>query len=84
MDLLEEEFEKTENSEHLENIQYLLNVSRNTHNLLENLLQWAIKETKLFEIKAEVIQMSKLIVKASAMVSSQADYRKIKIDKSCS
>ncbi|RAI87959.1 ligand-binding sensor domain-containing protein [Algoriphagus yeomjeoni] len=84
MELLEDEFEDSGNSQHLENIQYLLNVSRNTHNLLENLLHWAIKETKLFEIKAEVIQMSKLIETASAMVSSQADYKKIRLDKFCS
>tara|TARA_R110002020_G_scaffold305608_3_gene521448 strand:+ start:3133 stop:6624 length:3492 start_codon:yes stop_codon:yes gene_type:complete len=84
MELLEEEYEDTGNTEHLENIQYLLNVSRNTHNLLENLLNWAVKETKLFEIKAEVIQVCELIETASAMVASQADYKKIKLDKSCS
>lgn len=84
MELLEEEFEKTKNSEHLENIQYLLNVSRNTHNLLENLLQWAIKKNKIFEIKAEVINMGELVDKAIAMVSSQADYKKISLVKSCS
>lgn len=84
MELLEEEFENTQNSEHLENIQYLLNVSRNTHNLLENLLYWAIKETKLFEVKPEVINMKKLIDTASAMVSSQSNYKKITLLKHCS
>jgi len=83
MELLEEEFEDSQNSEHLENIQYLLNVSRNTHDLLENLLNWAIKETKLFEVKREVIKMSEMIENASAMVSSQADYKKVILEKSC-
>ncbi|WP_339704001.1 two-component regulator propeller domain-containing protein [Algoriphagus aquimarinus] len=83
MELLEEEFEDSQNSEHLENIQYLLNVSRNTHNLLENLLNWAIKETKLFEVKREVIKMSEMIKNASAMVSAQADYKKVILEKSC-
>lgn len=84
MELLEEEFEKAQNSEHLENIRYLLNVSRNTHNLLENLLQWAIKKNKIFEIKAEVINMCELVENAIAMVSSQADYKKITLVKLCS
>jgi ligand-binding sensor domain-containing protein/signal transduction histidine kinase len=84
MELLEEEFQNTQNAEHLENIRYLLNVSRNTHNLLENLLQWAIKETKLFEVKTEVIDMSQLVDKAIGMVSSQADYKKITLEKSFS
>ncbi|MEB2784122.1 two-component regulator propeller domain-containing protein [Algoriphagus persicinus] len=82
MELLEEEFENTKNSEHLENIRFLLNVSRNTHNLLENLLQWAIKDTKLFEVKPEVIPMSKLVKTAIGMVSSQADYKNINLDQS--
>lgn len=81
MELLEEEFQNTQNIEHLENIRYLLNVSRNTHNLLENLLQWAIKETKLFEVKTEVIDMNQLVDKAIGMVSSQADYKKITLEK---
>lgn len=81
MELLEEEFQNTQNTEHLENIRYLLNVSRNTHNLLENLLKWAIKETKLFEVKSEVIDMSQLIDQAIGMVFSQADYKKITLEK---
>ncbi|MFN3998429.1 two-component regulator propeller domain-containing protein [Algoriphagus sp.] len=83
MELLEEEFEKNHSTEHLENIRHLLNVSRNTHNLLENLLQWAIKETKVFEIKAEVINMCQLVDTAISTVSSQADYKKITLEKSC-
>ncbi|MEB2774142.1 two-component regulator propeller domain-containing protein [Algoriphagus sp. D3-2-R+10] len=84
MELLEEEFENTKNSEHLGNIQLLLNVSRNTHNLLENLLQWAIKDTKLFEVKPKVIHMSKLVETAVGMVSSQANYKNIRLEQSCS
>ncbi|WP_026968983.1 ligand-binding sensor domain-containing protein [Algoriphagus terrigena] len=84
MELLEDEFKNTDNSEHLENIQYLLNVSRNTHNLLENLLQWAIKETTIFEVKPQMIQMSQIVKAAVDMVSSQADYKKITLKKSCS
>lgn len=84
MELIEDEFKNTENVEHLENIQYLLNVSRNTQNLLENLLQWAIKETTVFEIKPEVIDMNQMVITAMSMVSSQADYKKITLEKSCS
>lgn len=84
MEFLEEEFENTKNSEHLENIKYLLNVSRNTHNLLENLLQWAIKKTKVFEVKPEVIDVSKMVDSALGMVSSQAFYKKITLEKSSS
>jgi ligand-binding sensor domain-containing protein/anti-sigma regulatory factor (Ser/Thr protein kinase) len=83
MELLEEEFENTQNSEHLENIQYLLNVSRNTHNLLENLLQWSIKETKIFEVKAEVLDLGQIADTAIKMVSAQADFKKIKLEKYC-
>ncbi len=81
MELLEDEFKNTQNSEHLENIRYLLNVSRNTHNLLENLLQWAIKETQLFEVKPEVIDLNQLIDTAINMVSAQADYKDVKLEK---
>jgi signal transduction histidine kinase len=68
----------------LENIQYLLNVSRNTHNLLENLLLWASNKTKVFEIKPEVIDMNQVLDTALLMVSSQALFKKITIEKTCS
>lgn len=84
MEILEEEFEDTQNTEQLENIQYLLNVSRNTHNLLENLLQWASKKTKVYEVKPEVINVDKLVGTAINMVSSQAAYKKVALEKSCS
>lgn len=77
MELLEEEFESEKNTEHLGNIKYLLNVSRNTHNLLENLLHWASIKTKIYEVKPEVIKMEKLVDTAISMVSSQAIYKKI-------
>ncbi|WP_373492750.1 two-component regulator propeller domain-containing protein, partial [Aquiflexum sp.] len=83
MEILEEEFENDHNSEHLENIKYLLNVSRNTHNLLENLLQWASKKTKVYEVKPEVIEMEKLVENAIQMTSSQAVYKKITLEKLC-
>ncbi|WP_373494546.1 ATP-binding protein, partial [Aquiflexum sp.] len=83
MEILEEEFENDHNSEHLENIKYLLNVSRNTHNLLENLLQWASKKTKVYEVKPEVIEMEKLVETAIQMTSSQAVYKKITLEKLC-
>lgn len=83
MELLEDEFKNTQNSEHLENIRYLLNVSRNTHNLLENLLHWAIKETQIFEVKSEVIDLNQLVDTAISMVSAQADYKEVKLEKIC-
>jgi ligand-binding sensor domain-containing protein/signal transduction histidine kinase len=83
MELLEVEFENTQNSEHLKNIQYLLNVSRNTHNLLENLLQWAIKETQIFDVKPEVIDLNQLVDTAISMVSAQADFKDVNLEKIC-
>lgn len=84
MEMLEEEFESAQNTEHLKNIKYLLNVSRNTHNLLENLLQWASKKTKVYEVKPEVINMEKLMDTAIAMASPQAVYKNINLVKTSS
>ncbi|TVP47132.1 MAG: hypothetical protein EA341_13015 [Mongoliibacter sp.] len=83
LEILEEEFEDTKNDEQLKYIKYLLNVSRNTHNLLENLLQWASKKTKVYEVKAEVIKMTKLIDTAISMTSPQAGYKSITLEKCC-
>jgi ligand-binding sensor domain-containing protein/signal transduction histidine kinase len=83
LEILEEDFENDQNKEQLKNIRYLLNVSRNTHNLLENLLQWASKKNKVYEVKAEVIHADKLVEIAVNMVSSQAIYKGINLVKSC-
>ncbi|WP_114750640.1 ligand-binding sensor domain-containing protein [Pleomorphovibrio marinus] len=84
MELLELEFEDKQNPEELENIKYLLNISQNTLNLLDNLLQWASEKDKIYEVKPEVIHMDKIVDTAMAMVSSQAIFKKISLEKSCS
>ncbi|WP_219287743.1 sensor histidine kinase [Arthrospiribacter ruber] len=83
LEILEEEFENSQNSEQLTYIKHLLNVSRNTHNLLENLLLWASQKIKMYELKAEPVQLDKLLDTALSMASPQALYKKIKLEKSC-
>jgi signal transduction histidine kinase len=66
----------------MENIKYLLNICRNTLNLLDNLLHWANKKGKIYEVKPEVIKMSSIVDTAMDMVSSQAVYKEIILEKS--
>lgn len=81
MDLLKDEFKKEQNSDHFNYVSQILNVSRSTYNLLENLLQWANSKTGVLEMNPEVIEVNPLVENALNMVNSQASFKNITIEK---
>ena len=82
MQMLKQKFSESGNESDLEMTSELLQVARNTHDLLENLLQWANARSGGLEPEKESVDLNLLVSQALDAISSQSRFKNISIDNS--
>ena len=76
-EFLYEENSKISRSEIIESSRKINNLSKNTYELLENLLEWTLLQTNKIEIQKEEIELNDLLDKVIRVLKPSADLKSI-------